>query len=137
VGARLLVDSAVNIATAWGVSETVIGLTLVALGTSLPELVTSVIAAIRKQADVAIGNVIGSNTFNILAILGITSLVAPIPVAPEIMRFDNFFMIAVSLLLIPFVFMKRDMGLKTGIVFVGIYVAYATWLVMSGAGPAG
>ena len=137
VGARLLVDSAVNIATAWGVSETVIGLTLVAIGTSMPELVTSIIAAIRKQADVAMGNVIGSNTFNILAILGITSLVADVPVDPNILRFDNFFMIAVSLLLIPFVFMKRDMGRKTGILFVAIYAGYATWLVMSGQGPAG
>ena len=136
VGARLLVDSAVNIATAWGVSETVIGLTLVAIGTSMPELVTSIIAAIRKQADVAMGNVIGSNTFNILAILGITSLVADVPIDPNILRFDNFFMIAVSLLLIPFVFGKRDMGRKTGITFVGIYIAYAVWLVMSGQGPA-
>lgn len=136
VGARLLVDSAVNIATDFGISETVIGLTLVALGTSLPELVTSVIAAIRKQADVAMGNVIGSNIFNILSILGITSLIAEVPIDPAILYFDNFVMLAVSLLLIPFVFFKRDMGRKTGLTFVGIYVAYAVWLVMSGAGPA-
>ena len=136
VGARFLVDSAVNIATAWGVSETVIGLTLVAIGTSMPELVTSIIAAIRKQADVAMGNVIGSNTFNILGILGVTSLVADVPVDPAILRFDNFFMIAVSLLLIPFVFGKRDMGRLAGLTFVGIYIAYAVWLVMSGQGPA-
>lgn len=136
VGARFLVDSAVNIATAWGVSETVIGLTLVAIGTSMPELVTSIIAAIRKQADVAMGNVIGSNTFNILGILGVTSLVADVPVDPAILRFDNFFMIAVSLLLIPFVFGKRDMGRLAGVTFVGIYIAYAVWLVMSGQGPA-
>jgi cation:H+ antiporter len=134
VGARFLVDSAVNIATNLGISETVIGLTLVALGTSLPELVTSVIAAIRKQADVAMGNVIGSNIFNILSILGITSLIAEIPIAPEILRFDNFFMLAVSLLLIPFVFFKQDMGRKTGITFIAIYAAYATWLVMTGQG---
>jgi cation:H+ antiporter len=136
IGARFLVDSAVNIATAWGVSETVIGLTLVAIGTSMPELVTSIIAAIRKQADVAMGNVIGSNTFNILAILGITSLIAEVPIDPAILYFDNFVMLAVSLLLIPFVFGKRDMGRKTGITFVGIYIAYAVWLVMSGQGPA-
>lgn len=136
VGARFLVDSAVNIATAWGVSDTIIGLTLVALGTSLPELVTSIIAAIRRQADVAMGNVIGSNIFNILSILGITSLVADIPIDPMILRFDNFFMLAVSLLLVPFVFMKRDMGRKTGITFVAIYVGYATWLIMTGQGTA-
>lgn len=137
IGARFLVDSAVNIATAWGVSETVIGLTLVAIGTSMPELVTSIIAAIRKQADVAMGNVIGSNTFNILGILGVTALVAEVPVDPEILTFDNFFMIGVSLLLAPYVFLRRDMGRLTGIVFVAIYAGYASWLVMSGAGPAG
>jgi len=102
----------------------------------MPELVTSIIAAIRKQADVAMGNVIGSNTFNILCILGVTSLVADVPVDPAILRFDNFFMIAVSLLLIPFVFGKRDMGRLAGVTFVGIYIAYAVWLVMSGQGPA-
>jgi cation:H+ antiporter len=137
VGARFLVDSAVNIATAWGVSETVIGLTLVAIGTSMPELVTSIVAAVRKQADVAMGNVIGSNTFNILAILGVTSLVADVPIDPEILRFDNFFMIGVCLLLAPFVYLRKDMGRLTGLVFVGIYAGYATWLIMSGAGPAG
>jgi cation:H+ antiporter len=136
VGARFLVDGAVNIATAFGVSETVIGLTLVAIGTSMPELVTSIVAAIRKQADVAMGNVIGSNTFNILAILGVTSLVADVPIDPQIMRFDNFFMLAVSLLLVPFVLFRRDMGRLAGFTFVGIYVAYAVWLVYSGQGPA-
>jgi cation:H+ antiporter len=136
IGARLLVDSAVNIATAWGVSQTVIGLTLVAVGTSMPELVTSVIAAMRKQADVAMGNVIGSNTFNILGILGITALVAEVPVDPQILTFDNFVMIAVSLLLIPFVFARMDMGRKTGLVFVGLYTLYALWLVFAGGAPA-
>jgi cation:H+ antiporter len=136
VGARLLVDSAVGIATRWGVSETIIGLTLVALGTSLPELVTSIIAAIRRQADVAMGNVIGSNIFNILMIFGVTSLVADIPVDPAVLRFDNFFMLGVSLLLIPFVFMKQDMGRKTGITFVAIYAGYAAWLFYTGPGSA-
>jgi cation:H+ antiporter len=82
LGADLLVDSSVAIATVYGVSETVIGLTLVAIGTSLPELATTVMAAIRKHADVALGNVIGSNMFNLLAIIGISSLVGPIPVDP-------------------------------------------------------
>jgi len=135
IGARFLVDSAVNIATAWGVSETVIGLTLVAVGTSMPELVTSIIAAVRRQADVAMGNVIGSNTFNILGILGVTALVAETPVDPQILRFDNVVMIAVSLLLVPFVFGRRDMGRRTGIVFVGLYALYALVLVLSGNPP--
>ncbi len=134
LGARFLVDSAVIIATDFGVSDTVIGLTLVAIGTSLPELVTSIIAAYRKQADVAMGNVIGSNTFNILAILGVTSLVADIPVDPQVMWFDNFFMLGVSLLLIPFVMFRRDMGRAVGILFVGIYIVYSIWLVTSGQG---
>ena len=80
ISARLLIDSATEIARAFGISEAVIGLTIVAIGTSLPELATSVVAAMRRQADIAVGNVVGSNIFNILAILGLTALIAPIPV---------------------------------------------------------
>ena len=136
IGARLLVDSAVNIATAWGVSETVIGLTLVAIGTAMPELVTAIIAAMRGHSGVAMGNVIGSNTFNILGILGVTALVARVPVDPQILRFDNPVMIAVSLLLLPFVFGRKDMGRRTGLLFVALYALYATWLVVSAGGEA-
>jgi cation:H+ antiporter len=132
IGARFLVDGAVVIARDFGVSETVIGLTLVAIGTSMPELVTSIIAAIRKQADVAMGNVIGSNIFNILGILGVTSLIAQVPVPQQILTFDNFVMIGVALLLAPFVFAKRDMGRVAGVVFVGVYVAYALVLLNIG-----
>ncbi len=135
VGARLLVEGAVNIARVIGVSETVIGLTLVALGTSLPELVTSIVAAVRRQADVAMGNVIGSNTFNTLGILGLTALVAEVPIDPQVLWFDNAVMIGVSLMLLPFVVFRRDMGRLTGIVFVGVYVAYTIWL-MAGSGGA-
>jgi len=135
VGARLLVEGAVNIARVIGVSETVIGLTLVALGTSLPELVTSIVAAVRRQADVAMGNVIGSNTFNTLGILGVTALVAEVPIDPQVLWFDNAVMIGVSLMLLPFVVFRRDMGRLTGIVFVGVYVAYTIWL-MAGSGGA-
>ncbi len=78
-GARLLVDSSTEIARAFGISEAVIGLTIVAVGTSLPELATSVIAAIRKQTEIAVGNVVGSNIFNIFGILGVTAMIAPIP----------------------------------------------------------
>jgi cation:H+ antiporter len=97
VGARLLVDGAVLIARALGVGEAVIGLTIVAVGTSLPELATSVMAAIRGERAIALGNVIGSNIFNILAILGLTALVAPIPVEPRFLALDVPVMIAVSL----------------------------------------
>lgn len=129
VGANLLVTGAVNIARMIGISETVIGLTLVALGTSLPELVTSVVAAMRKQADVALGNVIGSNIFNILSILGVTALIAPLPVDPAILWRDNWVMLAVALALVPFVLFRRDIGRIAGLGFVAAYVGYSAWLV--------
>jgi cation:H+ antiporter len=124
VGADLLVDSAVIIARMFHVSETVIGLTLVALGTSLPELATTVMAALRRQADVAIGNVIGSNMFNLLAVIGVASLIAPIHVEPEFLTFDLWVMLGASLLLIPFVFLGRDLGKRWGILLLGLYVGY-------------
>jgi len=124
LGASILVDASVNIARDYGVSETVIGLTLVALGTSLPELATTVMAAIRNQADVALGNVIGSNMFNLLAIIGVASLVGPIPVEPEVLRFDLWVMFMSSLLIAPFVFKGWRMGRRWGLVFVVLYGAY-------------
>jgi cation:H+ antiporter len=124
VGASLLVDNASVIARAYGVSDTVIGLTLVAIGTSLPELATTVMAALRRQADVALGNVIGSNMFNLLAIIGITTLIGPIPVIKEFLVFDLWVMLGASLLLIPFVFMKQDIGRKWGIALTVLYLVY-------------
>lgn len=126
VGADLLVDNAIVIAKVWGVSDTVIGLTVVAIGTSLPELATTVMAALRRQADVALGNVIGSNMFNLLAIIGIASLVAPIPVDPAFLQFDLWVMLGASLILIPFVFLGRDLTRLWGIVLSALYVAYLT-----------
>lgn len=124
LGADLLVDSASIIAREFGVSDTVIGLTLVALGTSLPELATTVMAAIRRQADVALGNVIGSNMFNLLAIIGIASLVGPIPVDPGFLRFDLWVMLGASLMLLPFVFFKQDITRLWGILLTGLYFIY-------------
>ncbi|KRS13339.1 sodium:proton exchanger [Roseovarius atlanticus] len=124
LGADLLVDNASIIAREFGVSDAVIGLTLVALGTSLPELATTVMAALRKQADVALGNVIGSNMFNLLAIIGITSFVGTIPVDPEFLEFDLWVMLAASLLLIPFVFLGRDITRLWGIALTVLYVIY-------------
>ncbi|NKX45584.1 calcium/sodium antiporter [Roseibacterium sp. KMU-115] len=124
LGADLLVDSSVAIAREFGVSETVIGLTLVAIGTSLPELATTVMAALRRHADVALGNVIGSNMFNLLGIIGIASLVGPIPVDPEILRFDLWVMLAASLVLAPFVFRSWPMGRLVGAGFTALYVIY-------------
>lgn len=124
IGAELLVNAATHIAQSFGVSDTVIGLTLVALGTSLPELATTVMAALRRQADVAFGNVIGSNMFNLLGIIGVASLVGPIPVAPEILHFDIWVMIASSLLLGLFVLRRKSITLIWGLTLTALYVLY-------------
>lgn len=129
LGADILIDAASNIARSFGMSESVIGLTLVAFGTSMPELATTVMAALRRQADVALGNVIGSNIFNLLAILGIATLVGPIPVDDEILNFDIWVMLASSLVLIPFVFWGRDIGRSWGIGLTGLYIAYVLVLL--------
>jgi len=124
LGADLLVDGAVSIATDFGISETVIGLTLVAIGTSLPELATTVMAALRRQADVAIGNVIGSNMFNLLAIIGLASLVGDIDVAPAFLKFDLWVMLAASLILLPFVFFKQNITRTWGVLLTALYGLY-------------
>ena len=130
LGASLLVENASVIARAYGITETVIGLTLVAIGTSLPELATTVMAALRRQADVALGNVIGSNMFNLLAIVGIASLVGPIDVDQAFLRFDLWVMLAASLMLIPFVYMRRDITRIAGVGLTGMYVLYL-WIVLA------
>jgi cation:H+ antiporter len=130
LGADLLVDGATDIARVLGISEAVIGLTLVAVGTSLPELATTVMAAIRKSADVALGNVIGSNMFNLLGIVGVASLVGTIPVNAQFLTFDLWVMLGASILIAPFVFGRRDIGLPVGALFVAAYVAYVTLLVI-------
>ncbi|MEM7753948.1 MAG: calcium/sodium antiporter [Pseudomonadota bacterium] len=131
LGADLFVDSAVEIAEKFGVSDTVIGLTLVALGTSLPELATTVMAAIRRQADVALGNVIGSNMFNLLAILGVTALVGPIPVASPFQSYDLWVMLGASLLIAPFVF-NRNMNItrRWGLLLTVLYIIYIVVVVV-------
>lgn len=99
-GADLLVNSAQNIALSFGVSERIIGLTVLAFGTSVPELATSLIATFKKQADISVGNIIGSNIFNIVCVLGFTSLIKPINVNPNILGFDMLFMLGISVLLL-------------------------------------
>lgn len=123
-GANLLVTGASNIAMAFGVSEAVIGLTLVAVGTSLPELATTVAAALRREAGVAMGNVIGSNVFNLLGIIGITALIRPLPVPPELLNLDLWVMLGSSLLLGIFVLSGRAINRFAGIAFLGLYAAY-------------
>lgn len=133
LGSRWLVNGAVSLATAMGVSELVIGLTIVAAGTSLPEVATSILAAFRGERDIAVGNVVGSNIFNILAVLGLTGIVSPegIPVAHSILTFDFPVMVAVAFACLP-VFVN---GLKIqrweGGVFVGYYVLYTAYLILA------
>jgi len=128
IGAHFLVEGAVNVATELGVSEAVIGLTLVALGTSLPELATTVAAAMRREAGVAMGNVMGSNLFNLLGIIGVTSLVGVIPVPPEMLHFDLWVMAAASALLGIFVLSGRSIGKPAGFILIALYVLYVVQL---------
>lgn len=130
LGADFLVDGATNIARTLGISEMIIGLTLVAIGTSLPELATSVAAAFRKQAEVAMGNVIGSNLFNLLGIIGVASLVGPIPVPEIMLHRDLWVMVGASVLLLPCILMRHDLTRGVGIGFVLLYAGYSAMLVM-------
>lgn len=129
LGANLLVTGATSIAEDYGVSDAVIGLTLVAVGTSLPELATTVVAALRRQADVALGNVIGSNMFNLLGIIGVASLVGVIPVRPNFLQVDLWVMLGASLVLIPFVFLKRDITRVWGVALTALYLIYIASLL--------
>lgn len=130
LGAEILVDSATDIAREFGVSDTVIGLTLVAIGTSLPELATTVMAALRRQADVALGNVIGSNVFNLLGIIGVASLFGSIPVDRQFLTQDLWVMLGASILIAPFVFSnKLNMTKRWGIALTGAYAAYL-WIAV-------
>jgi cation:H+ antiporter len=127
-GGKLLVDAAVGLARGWGVSETLIGLTIVAVGTSMPELVTSVMAALRKQSDLALGNILGSNIYNILGIGGVTGLIAPTAIPPEIAGFDAPVMVAVAALMMVFAWTGLRIGRREGIVLVAGYATYV-WAI--------
>lgn len=124
IGADLAVKGAAGLAASWGVSQAVIGLSLVAIGTSLPEFSTNVLAAIHKSSEVAIGNVVGSNLFNILGILGITALLTNIPVDPHFLHFDLWVMLFSAMLLMVYVLRKATIGRTSGIFFLAAYVAY-------------
>jgi cation:H+ antiporter len=126
-GASMLIDGAVTIARAAGIPEAVIGLTLVAIGTSLPELATSMNAAVRKHADVAIGNILGSNMFNILSILGFTALVTPIPISPEIID-DIWIMMGVAVMLLPALLTGHRLSRAEAVLFLTAYAVYIGWL---------
>jgi cation:H+ antiporter len=123
-GADFLVRGATVVAVDLGVSNAVIGLTVVAVGTSLPELATSITAALKRQSDIAIGNVIGSNIFNILGILGITALIAPIPVAERFVSIDGWVMLGVTTILFAILFLGHGINRITGALFLVGYAGY-------------
>lgn len=132
LGARWLVEGAVAFAEYLGVSELVIGLTIVAAGTSLPEVATSILAAIRGEQDIAVGNVVGSNVFNILGVLGASGLAAPagLTVAPAVLSFDLLVMLAVAVACLPVFFTGRKISRWEGGVFLAYYAAYTAYLIL-------
>lgn len=132
-GSEWLVDAAVVFAKLLGVSDIVIGLTIVAAGTSMPEVATSVMAAFKGERDIAVGNVVGSNTFNILGGLGITGLIAPtgILVPPAVINFDLWVMLAVCFACIPVFLTGREIARWEGGIFLGYYVAYVAYLILA------
>ena len=136
VGSRLLLGASVAVAERLGISELVIGLTLIALGTSLPEIATSILAAVRGQRDIAVGNAVGSNVFNLLAVLGVSGIVAPggIPVARGALDFDIPVMITVTVACLPIFFTGHLIARWEGALFLAYYVAYTTYLLLDAAG---
>ena len=129
LGGSFFVRGAVALAEALAVPETVIGLTIVAVGTSLPELVISVIAALRRQADVALGNILGSNIYNVLGIGGAIALLAPTAIPAEIVAYDIWIMVGVSALILVFGRSGWQIGRREGLILVSLYVAYV-WSVL-------
>lgn len=136
IGARWLVDGAVELAVGLGVSETVVGLTIVAAGTSLPEVATSIVATVRGQRDIAIGNVVGSNIYNILAILGISTLVTPggLAVAPQMVTFDVPVMLAIAVACLPVFYSGYLIRRWEGGLFLVLYIGYTAFLILQSTG---
>ena len=131
-GSELLIMGAVDLARAAGISETVIGITLVAIGTSLPELATAIVAGMRGHTDVALGNVVGSNTFNLLLIVGTLAILTPFSVAAEVVSVDMWIMAAASLALLPVMFIVRRIGRIEGGVFLALYIAFIAYQLSTG-----
>ena len=129
LGGQLVVNSASDIAISWGMSQTLVGLTIVAIGTSLPELVTSVVASRKGDSGLALGNVIGSNIFNILFILGVSSLLHPIAVSAESI-FDSIFLIAASVVMFVYCKISKKVGRIAGIVSILAYIGYTAYIIM-------
>lgn len=124
VGGKLIVDNAVIIAEALNISKSIIGLTIVAIGTSLPEIATVLVASYRGHSEVAIGNVLGSNIFNIFAVMGASALAGPVPIDGKLIAFDVWVMLATSIALLAYVLRRQPIGKRTGFVFVAGYILY-------------
>jgi cation:H+ antiporter len=129
IGSELLVVNAVKISGELGVSERIIGITIVAIGTSLPELVTSIIAALSKRTDLALGNILGSNILNILAVIGITAIIKPIRVSQEFIDSDYLWMIGITLLLYPLMKTKMRISMIEGAILLTCYISYLFFLL--------
>lgn len=130
-GADWLLKSAVEIALSLGMSKSVVGLTIVAFGTSVPELVTSAVAAFKKETDISIGNLIGSNIFNIMAVIGITAMVKPINVDAAVIDYDMIWMLGISSLLLPLMLIGKKLGRFKGFMLFATYVIYITLVVLA------
>ncbi|MGL4336331.1 MAG: sodium:calcium antiporter, partial [Turicibacter sp.] len=131
VGGQLVVSSATTIALAWGMSESLVGLTIVGIGTSLPELVTSIIAAFKGESDIALGNVIGSNIFNIFFILGLSAVIKDIVINPAIF-IDVLIMVGITIMGYIFAITKRCINRFEGCFLVGSYIAYMIFIIYRG-----
>lgn len=129
-GSEWFVGGAKSIAQEFGVSDAIIGLTVIAIGTSLPELVTSIIAAYQKNTDLAVGNLLGSNIFNVLSILGLTSIVKDIPVSPQLVKEDMWIMMGIVLLVLILMLFGRKLGRFSGLVLLATYASYLTYLIV-------
>jgi len=133
LGSKWFLDGAISIAQALGLSELIIGLTIVAAGTSMPEVVTSVLAALRSERDIAVGNVVGSNIFNVLGVLGISAIIAPsgLEISESFIRFDIPVMIAVALACLPVFFTGGVISRGEGVLLLGYYIAYTLFLILA------
>jgi len=129
IGSELLVENAVKISRDLGLSERVIGITIVAIGTSLPELITSIIAALSKKTDLALGNILGSNIMNILAIIGVTAIIKPISISQEFLDSDYLWMIGITLLLFPLMKSKMRISMIEGLILLASYITYLYFLL--------
>ncbi len=131
-GSEILINGAIGLATLFGVSERVIAVTVVSVGTSIPELAASIVAVLKKEKAISLGNLIGSNIFNLMAVLGITSIITPVKVIDEgLLSNDIFWMLGISFLILPLVFIPKGLrlGWRDGIVLIGLYIAFIAFTI--------